>query len=863
MKLSLSGQKWEVKGYWPYVPVKEKSMETGQLLHGVTDWIAAKVPGGVHYDLWKAGLIEDPWFGKNSLHCEWVENRWWMYRTTFPAVMEGCSLRSKKWYLVFQGLDYEAEIFFNDENCGTHKGMYDSFCVDLTGKLKEENKLVVLLKGVPREMGQIGYTSRTSTQKSRFNYKWDFSTRLVNIGIWQDVILKTQAEAALQDLYVDTDYADGRGILHVKAEITDERERKERPLCVRLNVYDPDYGRGENNSPSLTKTISLTDSFLNETLAVKEPSLWYPNGIGAQPLYRVEVELCEEADESSTILDCRTIRTGVRSFSMEQNERAHENALPYTFVINGRKIYIKGVNILPLDHIYGNVTREQYAHLVDAIVNAGVNLVRVWGGGLIEREDFYELCDENGILIWQEFIQSRSGIDNKPCEDAAFLELLKNAAIAAVKEKRNHVSLTVYSGGNELMETHNSPCGLENKNIAMLQEIVTGYDGHRAFLPTSASGPREFVTQEKGVSHDVHGNWRYEGNPDHYVLYGESDNLFHSEFGMDGTCSVKSLQKFLPESSLRPTPMSGDADWQHHGEWWGTYFRDCSLFGPIEKTPDNLERFTRCSQYVQAEGLRFILEADRRRAYQNSGVIIWQLNEPWPNASCTNLVDYYGETKTAYYQMKRAYEARHISLDYRTLCLKAGETAAFPVYVSNSLKAFRAIAAVYVRNSAGQFLYEEKLSVDAAENQSTKVGEVRFPVPEEDLIFVTAILEADHTLLSENTYVFGTEEKEVFASLFKQKTQIEILSVNFTELPENRRSAVVTVKNTGKRAALDAGCELIGNQYYLLGKDNDRILFPQEERTFMFTLIPKHAGTFLEKENYDGTEEPAFKTHWL
>lgn len=279
MKLSLSGQKWEVKGYWPYVPVKEKSMETGQLLHGVTDWIAAKVPGGVHYDLWKAGLIEDPWFGKNSLHCEWVENRWWMYRTTFPAVMEGCSLRSKKWYLVFQGLDYEAEIFFNDENCGTHKGMYDSFCVDLTGKLKEENKLVVLLKGVPREMGQIGYTSRTSTQKSRFNYKWDFSTRLVNIGIWQDVILKTQAEAALQDLYVDTDYADGRGILHVKAEITDERERKERPLCVRLNVYDPDYGRGENNSPSLTKTISLTDSFLNETLAVKEPSLWYPNGI--------------------------------------------------------------------------------------------------------------------------------------------------------------------------------------------------------------------------------------------------------------------------------------------------------------------------------------------------------------------------------------------------------------------------------------------------------------------------------------------------------------------------------------------------------------------------------------------------------
>lgn len=863
MELSLSGQKWEVKGYWPYVPVKEKSMETGQTLHGVTDWMTAKVPGSVHYDLWKAGLIEDPWFGKNSLHCEWVENRWWMYRTTFPAVMGGCDLRREKVCLVFRGLDDEAEIFFNDESCGTHQGMYDPFCVELTGKIKEENKLVVLLKGAPREMGQIGYTSRTSTQKSRFNYKWDFSTRLVNIGIWQDVVLKTRSFAALQDLYVDTDYEDGRGILRVKAEITDERENPKRPLLARLTVWEPNDSRGDDKGPCLTKTVVLTGRFLEETLEILAPSLWYPNGAGAQPLYRVEVKLWEESEGNSVILDRCTIRTGIRSFSMEQNEKAHDNALPYTFVINQRKTYIKGVNLTPLDHIYGNVTREQYAHLVAAMKNAGVNLVRVWGGGLIEREDFYELCDENGILIWQEFIQSSSGIDNKPCEDAGFLKLLKTAAEAAVKEKRNHVSLVVYSGGNELMEGPDRPCGMENKNIAMLREIVEKYDGHRAFLPTSASGPREFVTREKGVSHDVHGNWRYEGNPDHYVLYGESDNLFHSEFGMDGVSSVKSLKKFLPESSLRPTPMSGDANWQHHGEWWGTYFRDCELFGPMEKTPENLERFTRCSQYVQGEGLRFILEADRRRAYQNSGVIIWQLNEPWPNASCTNLVDYYGETKTAYYQMKRAYEPRHISLDYRNLRLKAGETAAFPVYVSNSLEAFGAIAAVCVRNSAGQILYEERLPVDAAENRSTRAGEVRFLVPEEELIFVTALLEADHTLLSENTYVFGTGEKELFAPLFRQETQIEIRSVNLTELPENRLRAVVTVKNTGKRAALDAGCELQGNQYYLLGEDNDRILFPQEERTYVFWLIPKRAGTFLENEKHDGTKEPEFLAHWL
>ena len=182
----------------------------------------------------------------------------------------------------------------------------------------------------------------------------------------------------------------------------------------------------------------------------------------------------------------------------------------------------------------------------------------------------------------------------------------------------------------------------------MLAGIVRRLDGTRTFFPTSATGPREFLSREKGVSHDVHGSWRYEGNPDHYSFYEQSDNLFHSEFGMDGASAVSSLKRFLPAASLHPTPMSGDPCWQHHGEWWGTYFRDCELFGEFPRTPEHLEEFSQCSQYLQAEGLRYIIEADRRRAFQNSGVIVWQINEPWPNASCTNLVDYYGLPKAAY-----------------------------------------------------------------------------------------------------------------------------------------------------------------------------------------------------------------------
>lgn len=857
MEISLSAQKWEIKGYWPYVPVKEKSMETGQTLHGVTDWIPARVPGGVHYDLWKAGLIENPYYGKNSLHCEWVENRWWMYRTSFPALMRDCDLTAQEVSLVFKGLDYEAAVFLNDEPCGEHTGMYDSFCVNLTGKIREENKLVVIIKSAPQEMGQIGYTSLTSTQKSRFNYKWDFSTRLVNLGIWQDVMLKTQEEAELTNLHVDTDYAEGKGQVFVSGDIKDCRKEKKEPLRVRLTLQGPAEG-------CMTKMFRTGEGQFCETLTVENTALWYPNGAGEQPLYRLRTELLEEnGKEEKRLLWGKEIRTGIRSLSMAHNEREHENALPYTFVINGQKIYVKGVNMTPLDHIYGNVTREQYAHLVAAMRNAGVNLVRVWGGGLIEKEEFYDLCDENGILVWQEFIQSSSGIDNKPCEDAAFLKLLKTAASAAVREKRNHVCLAVYSGGNELMEAPDSPCDCENTNLAMLQEIVRSLDGRRPFLPTSASGPREFVSGEKKVSHDVHGNWRYEGNPGHYVLYGESDSLFHSEFGMDGTCSEKSLGKFLPEASLHPTPMSQDGFWQHHGEWWGTYYRDCAMFGPIEKTPENLAFFTRASQYMQAEGLRFIVEADRRRAFQNSGTIIWQLNEPWPNASCTNLIDYYGETKTAYYQVKRAYEPRHISLDYRSLTLKPGETVTFPVYVSNSGAAFAGTARVLVRNAQGKLLQELELTVQAEENRSTRTGEIIMCVPEEELLFITAVLETGGQNVSANTYLFGTCKGAVFAPLRKQKGSVELLDVRWTEEDEGRLTAAVTMQNTGPGAVLDAGLELKGNQYYLLGSDNDVVLFPGEKKTLHFTLIPKRAGTFLETENWDGTETPEFALHWL
>mgnify|MGYP002510187509 CR=1 FL=1 len=888
MEISLSGLSWEVKGFWPYVPIKEKSMETGQTLAGVTDWLPAAVPGGIHADLFRAGLIEDPYFGKNSLPCEWVENRWWMYRTKFPAVTDGHDLR-EGCTLCFCGLDYEAEVFVNDVSCGSHKGMYNPFEVDVTKLLQEENKLVVVFKGVPDEMGQIGYTSRTSTQKSRFNYKWDFSTRLVNMGFWKDVVLRIKEEISVADFHLDTDYEKGAGQVYLSGKVVsgnvimgsnenegvnDGRKQAEDALTITVTLTGP-FDRRNKDVKALAGTpekeeelpkpcrieasIPVSDGMFSAVITVPDPFLWQPNGRGIPWLYQVDVKL----EDSGKVLWNKQYQTGIRSLSLTANEGAPSDALSYTFVLNGRKTYIKGVNMTPLDHVYGCVSGKRYELMVTAMVHAHVNLVRIWGGGLIEKEEFYDLCDENGILIWQEFIQSSSGIDNKPCEDPGFLSLLEKAAASAVAEKRNHVSLAVYSGGNELMEEPDRPSGYDNPNLSMLKEIVEKEDGRRAFLPTSASGPREFVTKEKNVSHDVHGNWRYEGNPGHYELYGESDNLFHSEFGMDGVSESKSLRRFLPEEDLYPTPMSGNARWQHHGEWWGTYFRDCEMFGSIPMEKEHLETFIRCSQYMQAEGLRFILEADRRRAFRNSGTIIWQLNEPWPNSSCTNLVDYYGETKAAYYQTRRAYEHRHVSMDYRSLSFSAGETCQFPLYVFNDGEAFQGRVTVQLKDLSGTILDDRDFEVLAESNRSTKAGSYMVTVPEEQVFFICLMLWEKDRLISENRYLFATRKETPFEVFLKEKGKVEICQGKAEELPYGRKRIPVKLTNTGSRTVLGARV-IAGKEGQLIwGSDNDLILFPGEEKELSVYMVPSPDMPFEEPKEWDGTEEVKLIVEYL
>ncbi|HVM16845.1 MAG TPA: glycoside hydrolase family 2 TIM barrel-domain containing protein [Gaiellaceae bacterium] len=357
-------------------------------------------------------------------------------------------------------------------------------------------------------------------------------------------------------------------------------------------------------------------------LRVDSPERWWPNGMGAQRLYPVP-EL--------------GIEVGFRTVELVPTEGAPEEALPYGVVVNGRAMPVNGWNWVPVDALYGVPRPDKLAHLLGLAARANVNLLRVWGGGLIETPEFYELCDRLGILVWQEFSQSSSGIENVPSTDPAFVELMRAEARAIVPRRRGHPSLAIWCGGNELWADDSSPA------IAALREVVRELDPGRGWYPTSPTGPDH--------DHDVHGPWEHQGLRAHYEHYETRTSLLHSEFGVQGMTNRRALEALIGEERRWPADRSNPV-YEHLGAWWNNADFVREAFGG---RIDDLETMRRASQWLQYEGLRYAVEAQRRRWPRCSGTLPWQLNESYPNAWCTSALDHRGDPKPAYWGVARAY----------------------------------------------------------------------------------------------------------------------------------------------------------------------------------------------------------------
>ena len=647
---------WTAEAHNHYVPFQGRNAETDIQNKSLLPRIPIKVPGSIYDALVTAGLLEDPNYEMNSLKAQWVAGYWWKYQTELEMTVPAEGERAE---LVLEGVDYKGHIFFNGKKVGYSENMYVPFVADVTELVKDgANQIAVVLENAPDEIGQIGHTSKVLTQKARFNYKWDWCTRLVSIGLYRPAYIRIYETVRVENFYFKPVGIEGDAEIYVDLHGNTEGCR------VRASVG------GASFESDLDFKYRRT---AKGRVHVDNVKLWYPINEGEQYLYDLVIDVLKD----SKVIHTETHKVGFRQITLEQNDDAPIGALGYVFTVNGKKVYARGVNLTPLDHTCYN-DPEKLEALLTLMKRANMNVIRVWGGGVIEDELFYSLCDRMGFMVWQEFIQSSSGIDNIPSKHEEFLINQHKTAVWATKSRRNHACLAVWSGGNELMDADWVPSDFADRNLGELLGVVRQYSPHVAMLPTSASGPHQNLDlSHPGENHDVHGHWKYYGVVDQYRIFNGSDSLFHSEFGVDGMTYVRSLEKFLSKDNLKPTDMNQNYVWRHHGEWWDTYHRDCAIFGPVETLEQQVGR----SQFIQAEGLRYGLEANRRRAFRNSGSIIWQVNEPYPNVSSTDLIDYYMETKPVFWQVGKAFAPLNVSLRYDKLVWDKGEEVSAEVYV--------------------------------------------------------------------------------------------------------------------------------------------------------------------------------------
>jgi beta-mannosidase len=820
-KIDLGGSDWQMKGYLG---------EDWRLRHAADpqtrdrrSWLPARVPGSVMDDLWRAGEIPDPYFERNSRFAEWAAQRTWVYRKTFFVPDE---LRGQRVHLEMEGVDYAAEVYLNGELLGSHTGMFTAIHFDVQDRLVygQENALAVAILPAPAEESQVGLTSRVRTHKTRMNYGWDFCPRLIHQGIWQPLALRCSGPLRIEDVFVRTGLSDDLCQAHLAIQV-DLSALEAAAAVVEVGVL-----RAGQTVVRAEQPLQLNPGETRATLelAVDQPELWWPNGSGAQPLYQAEIGVRLAGEEPS---DARSVTFGIRTARLMTNPGAGPESLPYTLFVNGQRTFIKGWNWVPLDVFYGVERPEKLARLLTLATRAGVNLLRVWGGGLIEKDAFYAACDRLGIFVWQEFIQSSSGVDNTPSDAPEFAALMAEEARQIVPLRRNHPALLVWCGGNELMAGPEVPLDDRHPVLAGIKAAVQALDPGRAWLPTTPSGPcfsNSLAALARGPSrlHDVHGPWEHQGLSGQMELYNRGACQLHSEFGVEGITNPRALDAIIAPEHQWPVSLA-NPNWFHLGAWWLKEATLRAAFGEIGSAADALK----AAQFLQYDGLRYAVEADRRRSERCSGTLPWQFNESYPMAASTSAVDYFGQPKPAYYAVAQAYETLHVSARFERQTWAGCRDFSAEIWVSNATpdRVLDAGLSARIVGASGREYAALSCTADLAADGSQRLERIHLGREQiaEDLFFLDLSLTgANGRVCSRNRYLFTWAE--TFASLL-HAAPAQVTA----DLRRDGRRWTVRLENGSPQTAFYVSLEddrLPGSPGFVYFNHNYFCLFPGERR---------------------------------
>jgi beta-mannosidase len=661
----------ELAGPWWFRPAGDVSGAADGGQDAGAGWLPATVPGCVQTDLLANGRIADPFDGMNERDLQWIDKQAWEYRTTFAV--DDALLARQRIELDFQGLDTYAEVWLNGKSILSANNMFRQWRVAAKRHLRAgDNTLVVRflspITQVQAVYDRLGYALPAAndqatpmvsmfTRKAPYHYGWDWGPRFVTMGIWRAVRLEAWDGARIDDLQViQAELTDARATLLVKVTVAAARRGRGRvTLAVAPLGAAP---AGDASLPvasvAIEGPLKVGANLLQVEVTIAEPRRWWPNGLGTAHLYTVEAALSVDG----VARDARRRRIGLRTLEVVHRDDQHGKS--FTVHVNGAPVFMKGANYVPADSFLPRITDQRYRWLLRSAADAHMNMLRVWGGGIYEDDRFYDLCDELGILVWQDFMFACSMYPG----DESFVENVRQEAIQNVRRLRNHPSLALWAGNNEMevawaewgwQEKFHLPKAAQKKIWKdykrifhqLLPRVVAENDPGRFYTRSSPSANDDARPANQLGFGDMHywGVWHAEAP---YQQYAENTSRFMSEYGFQSFPELATVARYA-----RPADFQIDAPvmLSHQRHPRGNQLVRVYMERDF-RPPKDFASFLYVSQVLQATVIKYAAEAHRRRMPYNAGSLYWQLDDCWPVASWSG-IDYFGRWKALHYFARR------------------------------------------------------------------------------------------------------------------------------------------------------------------------------------------------------------------
>jgi len=646
---------------------------------GKSEIIPAVVPGCVHTDLMSAGKIGDPFYRDNENHLQWIGEKAWVYlrEFEFPAGM----VKSGKVLLCCEGLDTLAVITLNRKRIGSTDNMYRKWEFDVSGIVRPGKNIIEIrfdsaveylrkreaVRHLPG-WNTMNVPGRSWMRKEPCNFGWDWGPELITCGIWRPIYLAVVDNARLVDVHLQQDHST-KGEVRLSAKIHAQKIINDR-FKVRVHISDPS-GRKVAKAES-----RIAGSSAEISLDIAKPELWWPNGLGKQPLYTVAVDLL---DQNGAAADTWSRRIGLRTLKLDRHPDLWGES--FQFRVNGVPFFAKGANWIPADTFVTRVSRTDYARLLGNAAEAHMNMLRVWGGGIYENDIFYDICDELGICIWHDFMFSCA---TYPAFDRDFMKNVKAEAGDNIRRLRHHPSIALWCGNNELEQelvgdrwSGQRMSWTDYKRLfdSLLPKAVKHLDPEHDYWPSSphssSGGRKNFNNPACGDAHV----WDVWFARKQFEWYRTCQHRFTSEFGFQSFPEPRTVRSYtvrndrnitahVMEHHQRSGP--GNAVIMHYMLDW---FR----------LPSSFEMTLWLSQIQHGMAIKYAVEHWRRSMPRSMGTLYWQLNDCWPVTSWSS-IDFYGRWKALHYMAKNFFAPVLVS------GLEDSEAGTVKINVTNDLR---------------------------------------------------------------------------------------------------------------------------------------------------------------------------------